>query len=60
MPVHARDLSGLAGFTGAPDETLITPTELAALAGRSTVTLRTWAREGKGPKRLSIAGRPFY
>ena len=58
--ILGRDLTPLASLTGAPDETMLMPKELAALIRRTTVTLRTWRKEGKGPTCVVVGGRPLY
>lgn len=45
---------------GAPDETLLTPREVSALSGFEEVTLRLWHRQGRGPARTFVEGRPRY
>ena len=36
------------------------PEELAARYGLSPVTLRNWRYLGRGPRSISIGGKPFY
>lgn len=42
------------------EERLWTPEELAARYGLSPVTLRNWRYLGRGPRSISIGGKPFY
>jgi hypothetical protein len=53
-------ISGLKTLDGAPDWTVLAPSEVAALSGAALVTLRLWKRQGRGPKQIRIEGRPRY
>jgi hypothetical protein len=55
-----RDFGLLAELTAAPDETILTPNEVAALSGFSPISLRVWRREGRAAAWRLIEGRPRY
>jgi predicted site-specific integrase-resolvase len=42
------------------EERLWTPAELAARYGLSLVTLRNWRYLGRGPRSITIGGKPLY
>ncbi|GAC1330120.1 MAG: hypothetical protein NVSMB26_07180 [Beijerinckiaceae bacterium] len=50
----------LSVFSGAPDETLLTYADLAALSGFAVVTLRLWQSEGRGCPMRRVEGRPRF
>ncbi len=58
--MRTRDYSALACLRDAPDETLLAPSDAARITGFSTLTLKRWGREGKGPHRISVEGWPRY
>jgi hypothetical protein len=53
-PRPAPDLAAL------PGEAVITRQQLAAVSSFALVTLKLWAREGRGPRITKIEGRPRY
>lgn len=55
-----RDLSSLAGLSAAPDETMLSRADVAALLGCVDRTLRRWEAVGEAPPRSLVAGRPRY
>lgn len=55
-----RNFTVLAGLSAAPDETLMTPHEVATLLNNSRETLRRWGRGREGPPRILVQGRPRY
>lgn len=58
----SRRYGTLQGISDAPDETVVTITEVAALSGYAPVTLRLWARTqpDRGPAQFRLEGRPRY
>lgn len=57
-PTGQRAFFDLAGLNEAPDETVLTPRDVAAVIGNSRDTLRRWRRLKKGPPFFPIEGRP--
>ena len=55
-----RKLTLVHDLADAPDQTLLTTAELAALTGFAEVTLRQWRDQGRGPKETRVEGRPRY
>lgn len=43
-----------------PGDALMTRRQVSALSGFAVVTLKVWAREGRGPRVTTIEGRPRY
>lgn len=59
---RSRRHVSLEGIADAPDETVVTISEVSALSGFATVTLRLWARseQPRGPRQFKVEGRPRY
>lgn len=53
-PKPVPDLAAL------PGDALITRNQLAAVSSFALVTLKLWAREGRGPRITVVEGRPRY
>ncbi|SFP31485.1 Helix-turn-helix domain-containing protein [Tranquillimonas alkanivorans] len=51
---HSLDLEAL------PPSSLLTRKQVAQVIGFSEVTLKTWAREGRGPRITRIEGKPRF
>lgn len=45
-------------LSGAPNELLLSPSEVSALSGIAEVTWRLWRRQRRGPMWLEIEGMP--
>ncbi|HEY5795421.1 MAG TPA: hypothetical protein VIU82_10425 [Bosea sp. (in: a-proteobacteria)] len=45
-------------LSGAPDELLLAPAEVAALSGIAEVTWYVWRKQGRGPSWLLVEGMP--
>lgn len=43
-----------------PASALLTPRQVVGVSGFSIPTLKRWAKEGKGPRVVTIEGRPRY
>ena len=39
---------------------VLSQSDLAYVLGKTTRTIRNWAKVGDGPKRLAVSGRPAY
>jgi hypothetical protein len=54
------DAARLSALDDAPAETLLSPRDVHAVFGPAPVTLRLWARQGRGPRVVRVEGRPRY
>ena len=53
-------VSAVPDIGGLPDDALLTSRQVEVLSGYTDQALKKWRREGRGPRFVTVEGRPRY